>query len=216
MTNFSKNLLLTLLFFAFLPALIFAQKDKITTKAANDICDCLLPYDMGAKSTEEASSIFSQCFIEKAMGSFLEIAKENNIDAKEMNEEVGRQIGTVLGLKMASLGCKPYLDFAQNMMGNDNSAEPSTTESEPSEGYTSGRVVRIEKTNYAYIVIKDNSGREQRFLWLYYFNNSDKFTENANLMIGKSVEIKWYEEEIFLPSENDYFNMKIISEIEEI
>ena len=202
------------LFFAFSPALIFAQKDKVTIKAANDICDCLNAYDMGSKSQEEATNIFSQCFIEKAMGSFLDIAKENDIDASNMNEEVGRKIGTVLGFKLASLGCKPYLDFAQASVEQDKNEEVAP--SEPTEGYTTGKVVRVEKTNYAYIVLKDESGREQRFLWLYYFDNSDKFTENANAMIGKSVEIKWYEEEIFLPSENDYFDLKVISGLEEL
>lgn len=211
------NLICLVLFFVFTTNASFAQKDKMTTKAAEDVCDCLEKQNMKDKTAEEAKTIFGQCFMEKAFSHFSDIAKENGIDASNIDRETGEKIGMALGMKMATLGCKPYLDFAlAQAEKNDDATPPPPPAKDLEEGYTTGKIVRVDKNNYAYIVIKDDNGKEQRFLWLYNFENSDKFTSDAAQMIGKEVEIGWQQEEIFLPSENAYFDMKIITELEEL
>lgn len=180
-----------------------------TERAAKAVCDCLGKYEMQYKSRTEAQQIFTNCFVEGAFSDISELAKESGYKVTEIDEAVGKEIGVKIGLKMAEMGCEPYMDYAKGQA--EQNLEAPAEASEPQ--FSEGTFVRVEKTNMAYWVLKDYSGREQKFLWLYYFDQSERFLNEPERYVGKPFEVEWYEDEIFMPQLNDYAKVKVVKSV---
>jgi hypothetical protein len=219
-----KKILLTLIIC--FPILLWAQKDKYTKKVAEQTCDCLAKKDLKSiKGKNEVTMILGACMMKSDfVSNFEKIAKENDIDTKGgLNSENGRQLGTVIGMKLVEMECPSYMDFVLNYTSSskkedaieDDNSGPTPPPIDVDEQilYTMN-FVRIDKTdNLNFLVFKDNKGREIKIWWLEYFKGVEKLKEKD--AVGKYFDCIIKEKEFYNSKVEDYVKVKVLVKLEE-
>jgi len=201
--------LIALTFLAF-AASAQTQQSPAMKKITDSICNCLSKTDMSKISTkEEATNLFLNCFTQS--GSILiDLAQERHIDFSD--EAAMNNLGEEIGKELLKENCPNFMQLSVKMAGGYDQVQKDNE----STGTTSGVLKRIENKDFRYFVIKDASNRENSFIWLHYFSNSEKFMDNPAKFVEKKLKINWKETEVFLPQAKGYFKIKEITGIEEV
>ena len=186
-----------IIFCLFFIVCTYAQSDKQITKVAQQTCDCLSKTDIEPFTQEKYQSLLVQCLI--SAPNFNDALKESKLDMSK-GQDAARDLGMTIGLKMLELDCKPYIDYSMKLVKTQSNQNTEAEEGEE-ENYSEGTFEGIDKTgDFAYILVKDESGRIQKYLWLEYFGGAeDTDGIQAQNMKGKLVSILWEEKELYSP-----------------
>lgn len=200
-----------LLQFLFLGALtVGAQGGKSTMEnAAEDICNCLSKVKVDSSNLKQYKDAAMNCFTTGAMEHIVQLAEERHLDMTD--KKAMRELGVEIGKELLKQKCPSYITFAKI-----SAQEDQNTVDEPAimEYSTSGKLLKVDKKDFVYLTIKDQSNREHNFIWLEYFEGSENFFgDKLNTLVGKNLTISWIEKEVFLPKANNYFKLKEINGI---
>lgn len=194
----------TFLLLAVLFSYIFSPAQEATPamqKAATKVCNCLDKIDFKSPDTKKSKEESMNCFTNEVLADYVAIAEERKVDITD--KDAMQALGVELGKYLLKIECKGYIEFAKISASEDE--EQFEVKS------TGGKVSRIDIKDFAYVVIKDKSGREQSFIWLEYFPGSEQLTgTKINSLIGKEITVKWQEKEVYLPKAGDYYQVKQI------
>jgi hypothetical protein len=197
--------------FIFLAALtVTAQGNKSTMKtAAEDICSCLSKVKVDSSNLKQYKEAAMNCFTTGAMEHIVQLAEERHLDVTD--QKAMRGLGVEIGKELLKQKCPSYITFAKISAQEDENA---VDEDAAKEFSTSGKLLKVDKKDFIYITIKDQSNREYNFIWLEYFKGSESFFgDKLNTLVGKDLTISWTEKEVFLPKANNYFKLKEINGI---
>lgn len=188
-------------------AQIFAQAPVNlgpTEQKINDaICDCMTKQDMSTIKTKEAATqLFTDC-VSQHTDLIMKIADERKIDIT--NDEAMNKLGLEIGKNLMKQNCAAALQLGIKMAGDEKKDGIVSSNTE-------GIIKRMDNKGFNYIVITENNS-EKSFIWLRQFPGSEKFMNGIAGSIGKKVNIKWQEIEVYLPLAKGYYKVKEITAI---
>lgn len=192
-----KNiLLLTILAIVSFP--IFSQTDEVYKTIAKETCECI-----GKKNYDYAKA--DRAEVEMTLGlCMLESAQKNKLPIEISDTESMTALGEKVGLLMVGVCPDLFKVFIEK-------AQPEVEEDETEFFTTTGTVKSIEEKDFIFINLKDESGKDYKFIWLYYFQGSDDFKTDPKKLIGKKVEITYILLEALEPKSKVYYDLNIIS-----
>ncbi|MCP3930993.1 MAG: hypothetical protein GY705_18065 [Bacteroidetes bacterium] len=192
-----------LMFLVFSFFSISLSSQESLNKAADTACECI-EKNLGEDSKKNDEKI-QQCIQEAFMTHYAEISKDFKMDPTDQKamEEIGIKLGKILIKR-----CEKFMDYSIQVAESqqEETITPTKTINE-----TEGKLTRIDKKEFVHFILSESNGRELDFLWLRYFQDSEKYKgENADKYIGKQMKIKWQELECYLPKAGNYYNVKEI------
>ncbi len=184
---------LILLFCLLISALANAQDYQ---KLAQETCDCINKKDLTGATSKS---------IEMALGfCMLEVIQKNNIDIEITDSEAMGSFGEKIGLQMAILCPSIFGGLVEESLEGEDDVEVLSL---------SGKIKSIEDGDFLFLILKEESGKETRLIWLRYFSGSDDYLTDPRKLIGKKVVVKYQSTECYLPKAKGYFAYKEITEL---
>ena len=178
-----------------------SAKDKLVAQA----CDCITKLNID--SVEDPSTTIHKCIQEGLLPNLSDLQKEENLDLSDISQM--REFGIGIG-KILVANCPKFMDLSVKLAEQQKPLNGTSTQIK----ITTGSFLRIEKGDIAKIIIKDDQGNENTFVWLTNFKNSEQFMGAATVEKGKKLKISWTEIEIYIPKAEGYYILKQITEIE--
>lgn len=185
-----KNSFLILLFLS-TTVLVNAQ-DEIYKTVAKETCECFDKRKAEVKNQQEAEMALGICMITSA--------QTNKVDVDLTDEEVMRIFGEKVGIQMAFI-CPTAFDLLMN-----------SDEEVPPVGLT-GKIKSVEVDEFLSVILKEESGKEHKLLWVRYFPGSDDFKDNPKKLIGKNVTVEYETTECYFPKMKAYYSSKEIRDL---
>ncbi|WP_345253754.1 hypothetical protein [Flaviaesturariibacter amylovorans] len=202
---------------------------KLITAAARKVCDCMMSKKSANVTVTEMHQLAGECISTTALSDFMAIAEARNV---EMTDQKGlEKIGVEIGMALARIQC-PLLAEIRKPQATPKRADTGTDKEviDPSElpppmeriedtriavvESTAGTVIRTEGREVLTLVVKDESGREQRLLLLHPVQGSDKITGNLPAVKGKKLAFTWIEKKLFDPVTAKFRTVKVIAGIQ--
>lgn len=199
-----KHTMLTLLVLLSVSSSSFSQNEDVYKIIAQETCDCLAKknYDYSTADKADVQMTLGLCLIESA--------QRNNLKLEIGNTQAMTELGQKVGLLMAPL-CP---DFFKVFIKKEGAVE-EMEEQDDTEFFTvSGKIKVIEEKDFLYVILKETSGREHKFIWLLYFSGSDEFIDDPKKLVGKDVTITYMTLEALQPKSKTYYNLNIIQGLE--
>jgi len=190
----SKYVLIVLLVFGLFGT---ASAQEVLEKIAQDACDCLSGKDLSGKEQQEIQMEMSRCLMQKVGNYQSEL--QDQLDVDVTNQQAMQELGQQIGMKMVNKCPDLMMQMAQVQGGGQKDLD--TEKMYQVEGVVAG----IEGDEFTYVVVKDDSGRNQKFLWFRYFEGSDPFVQDPQTMVGKKVQLTFSPVECYSPKLNEYF-----------
>jgi hypothetical protein len=197
-TRFYLSLLLS--FFS-----TFAFSQSALDKASATACDCLKGGNLSSKTEEEAEKLMSHCVQQGMIKNLDVIQKEYDLDLTD--ESKVYEVGVELGKKLI-VNCPAFLDYYVSK------EKINSLQTEETEGSTQGKFSKLDVKDFAYLVIREKSGKESQFIWIRHFKNADQFVKNPEQLKNKTLKVNWNEYEAYLPKAGGYFKIKEIKSLE--
>lgn len=190
--------LITLLMVSFAA---FSQSDEVYKTVAKETCECI-----GKKNYDYTKA--DRADVEMTLGlCMLESAQKNKLPIDISDTDAMTALGEKIGLLMVGVCSDVFQAFAKT----EEAVEEIEEEDETEYFTTTGTIKSIEEKDFLYINLKDEAGKDYKFIWLYYFQGSDDFKADPKKLIGKKVEITYMLLEVLQPKSKVYYNLNIIS-----
>ena len=172
---------------------VFAQEylDKVAKKA----CDCIEKNPPGAKP-DLVKMQAGVCLIQAFTNEDRERLKSETGLSFDQN---GEKIGETLGMHMATQ-CPATL-VKMSTVAND------------STGSVAGVVTLVENEPFVVFSVKDRNGRTDKYIWLHPLVSTIDLPSNYRSLVGKNVELKFENKDIFDPKIGEYRRFRILTGI---
>lgn len=194
----------------------------VLDQLAEKVCGCINNVD----STLEVDALQMQlglCMLREAMPFKKEIKKKYNIDLDKIDREVGQKLGALLGPRLI-ITCpdqfSKLMPIAKREMAkqrgeeDEEFEEPVVEQAIAAEETLEGNIIEIKGAEFATVVLKDASNREQKLLWLDYFTNAELLKGNLEALKASKVKVWYTEREIYNVQLKDYIKYKVITRLE--
>lgn len=172
---------------------LYSQTNEQLQSMAQLTCECVNGKNLDLKNRKEVEMQLGLCL--------LEAAGKNNINFDSGTDSI-KPMAEKVGIKMATICPAVFVSFANT--GDDVQESSNTSE-------VSGKIKSVELTELGTIVLKEDSGKEHRLLWISYFNGSDDFVSDPKKLINKSVTVSYEMTNIYFPKTKSYITSKLIS-----
>lgn len=164
---------------------------------AKKTCECAAEKNLAGQTQKQVQVALGLCM--------LEAAKAENFDIDLSDPDAARGLGEKVGVQMATECPEVFSAFTKQMTEESDEAE---------EFEVQGKIKSVELGNFAFVVLKEEAGKEGKYLWLRYFQGSDDFLTDPKKLVGRKVKIRFKNIECFLPKASGYFMQKEITGIE--
>ena len=192
-----------------LPALSLSGQEVID-KLAKDACDCMSEKDLSGKSTEEVQMEVSMCLMQK-MGAYQsQLQEQLKVDMSD--QAAMQELAQKIGLKMAAICPETMMKMATMQ----SAATPAPAPGAEQVSRIEGTIVGVEGEEFITLVLKEGSGRTQKFLWLRYFEGSDALLADPKSAVGKKVQLSYAPIECYSPKLNEYYQRNEIKSLKVI
>lgn len=190
---------------------IFAQNTM--DEIVQENCDCLKNKNFEGKSQDDIGVEFGMCMM-TSLSTRQDKMTELGLDLT--NQSSLEAFSQKMGIKMATK-CPDVL-MKIGMMSTETRTTTKTTTTTTAKAEVvqvmEGTIKAIEGEEFSIVVIKDEQGRDQKFLWLRYFTGSEQLTSDMKSVIGKKVKVKFASIEVYSPKAKEYFDRKELKGIE--
>ncbi len=195
------------------------RAQALLDKMSKEACDCLEKKKLDTKESEEFTMQLGFCILETTTDRKKEIKKEIGVD---IDEEGGfEKLGERLGANMA-FNCPLFLNYVQQEMSKPNSElrdkvmDELEGEGQLFSNSESGQCTEIRRQQFVSVMIKNEAGKTAEYFWFEFFPGSNLLEGKDVDLIGKSFKFEFVEKEMFLPSQSQYFKLKILTRLEAI
>jgi hypothetical protein len=198
----------TLLLFVFwtIPNLLLAQK-TLQQKMSADFCVELNKLKLSDDFNEENMQKLGMAMLPIFTKYAEEIEKELGIVLKTQDDY--KKVGEIIG-QDAALTCPKFKKMTENMVQNQLEKNEETESLE-------GTFIGMDNSGtLAILRVKDASGREQKILWMEYFEGSETLIKTPELLKNKKVSITFTEREIYEPKIKDYVKVKVVTNLKKM
>ncbi len=182
---------------------VFSFQGKILAQSvieaiSAETCTCLENAGLdNSSSQEDIQKKMSACLMQSAPKYIDRIEEELGLDLT--NAEQGQELAQKVAVALIS-DCQKVMDLT-TMTAEARKEAPTVIRT------LRGTLVRVEKDQFASIIVKDaNTGAENRLLWLKMFPGAEKVGE----LVGKGVEISYSESLFYVPEKDAYQTFKVM------
>jgi hypothetical protein len=175
--------------------------DKITKQA----CDCLDGVDENL-GTEKLTLKLGLCVIDAAAPYKKQLKKDHKLDLDKIDEE-GHRLGTMIGVKMASI-CPDKLLMFSEISSEEEEIMPYESK------IVQGEILRIDEDLLVTFHLKDDFGKIMKFYWATFIDSPYEMTLEYKTLVGKTVVITYEPTDIFDARIGEYRTFNIISRID--
>ncbi len=185
---------------------LFGQisKDSLVSLISSETCRTLEAKDFKNKTKDQLEMELGLAMMPQVANYSDEIKKYYGFDGEDMNklEELGKDVGMKLAVQ-----CPVFLKMF--MDNPDALKEYAGSESEARS--ISGTLIKVVKSDFSYLQVKDENGKMEKIWWMEYFEGSDKLMSDPNKLLNKPVKIKYIEKEMYNATLNEYIKVKVIT-----
>lgn len=176
------------------PGKLRAQTDPQLDELAVKTCDCITKKNPDYNNQNELQAQLGICMLEAA----------GTIDIKFDNwtQDEFRVMGEKVGIRMATKCPAVFESFAKSAAKEDDA-----------EIEVKGKVKDVELHDLATIVLREESGKEHRLLWINYFNGSDDFAADPKALVTKKVVITYQLMDIYVVKTKGYITSKVVTKL---
>ena len=177
------------------------SKDALTDKLADKSCECANKKELTKENFDVSLGL---CIIEAISSYEKEVEKyygKNSINNQEKLEEIATDIGAKMALKCTEIF---------NLMTIDE--EDSEEDVEEESLQISGIISEIKQDQFITFSVKEDTGKQNHFILLNDFDNAFLLTDKV-LKIDDSVEIYYYELDLYDAKVGKFILYKIVSDI---
>ncbi|MDX1665892.1 MAG: hypothetical protein R3350_01625 [Saprospiraceae bacterium] len=191
------------LLLVFLTAFAFQTFGQDTIdQLAKESCECTAAKNLDELDSNQLNMELGLCIMDALDSLDPDSRSELNVD---ITDPVGmRKLGEKIGLKMASICPDLMMKIAQVETKADINPVQELR----------GTLRGIEGNEFSFLIVEDQTGRKQRYLWFHYFEGSEKLIEDPLGVIGKKVIITFETVEGFSPQLKDYYTLKEVRSLE--
>ncbi len=76
-----------------------------------------------------------------------------------------------------------------------------------------GKLMGFEKDYFYYMIVEDFLGNEKKFLWADYFEGSEFLLDKQDFLIGKSISVRFKDQDFFNPDFQAYTVKSVIKSV---
>lgn len=76
-----------------------------------------------------------------------------------------------------------------------------------------GKLIGFEKDYFYYMIVEDFLGNERKFLWADYFEGSEFLLDKQDFLIGKSISVRFKDQDFFNPDFQAYTVKSVIKSV---
>ena len=183
--------------FLWLALPVKASAQDVYKLVAQETCDCITKKDLSSATKKSIELSLGLCMLESI--------QKNNIDVEVSDGVAMRGFGEKVGLQMAPL-CPNVFSFLtrDETEQRENSLQFFTV---------SGKIKSIDESDFLFLNLREESGKETRLIWLQYFKGSDDYIAEPRKIVGKKVSVKYQPIECYLPKAKGYYSYKQIIEL---
>ena len=208
-----KLYLITILFLLTLaPSWGQAQSRDVLEIIADSCCAYIHTADT-TLSKEAYTTQMGLYFLKYATPYKKELKSKYNLNLDAPTDETWEKLGELIVLKRVTI-CPDLIPLLTDKSSSSSSASGSNQGTDDaSNAYLVGTLVEVQKSQFATVVIKDVNGRNQKLLWMGYFDRSDLLKNPDKL---RSTEMKFYykETELYNPQIEDYMTYKVLTKLQ--
>lgn len=194
-----KNLFLIL--FISLSISSFAQSDDIYKTIADKTCSCLDEKELTKDNLELNLGV---CMME-VINDYPELT--NSISLK--NTKSMEKLGENVGLQMAFICPEVFLLMTEE----ETKPNKKSYSSEEKTSTKTGVIEGFDGKEIKYLLLKDDKGRINKFLWLRSFSGDADLMKLGRDALGERVKVTYTEIEIYNPEMDEYIQRKEIKSI---
>ena len=182
---------------------IFGQKlskEQLTDKLSDKACECANKQEVTKENFELTLGL---CLLEGINTFEKDVEKHYGKDVitnEKKMEELGYDVGVKMGAK-----CPKLFQFMLD-------EETDSSAVEEADLMISGKVTEIKSDQFLSFSIKEESGKTNQFILLNNFDNSFLLTDKI-LKANDSVDVSYYESEIYDSKLGKFLTFKILTDI---
>lgn len=143
------------------------------------------------------------CMIEVAQPHAKKLKKDHDIDFGQIERD-GEKLGTVIGLRMATVCPQTLLRMTQASTEAEAETKEIVTKS------FEGTVVSVSDDQFVVFNVDDVQGKRYRFLWLDHFRSDLGVEDNFRNLVGTKVHVSYQEVEFFEPKLREYRTFNVV------
>ena len=190
----------------FVVLLVFITNVALSQDYMDDIvsktCKCLTTIS-DTLEPKRFSMELGFCMIKAASPYAKQLMNDYNIDLSQIDEQVGAELGKIIGIKMAGVCPDALLKIVNKNGGN-----------ELTESFIEGQVTVILDDKFVEFSIKDAKGKTSKYYWLTFIESNIDLSNNYKKMVGRFVKIVFKSQEFFDPRIGEYRTFNIIQKLE--
>ena len=175
------------------------HSQEILDVFAKEACECIKAKDVSAMKGDQLNMELGLCIMGSLSDHQGEYEEKLNIDITDQASM--QKLGEQIGLKMV-------VTCPEVMMKIAGASEQPAAQG----GTLTGTIQELGGTEFAYLIVKDDQGRDHKMLWLRYFQGSEALKADSGLK-GKKVSVNYNTMECYSPSLKDYYNCKEITSL---
>ncbi|MFY0629272.1 MAG: hypothetical protein JXR05_02755 [Flavobacteriaceae bacterium] len=191
-------------------SLSMSSQETILDKVSKETCEYLGSDEIKNLKNSEKTLKLGVFIIGLYTKYKTELKKEGITFDAANGRDSGRELGEKIGMNMVNF-C-PEVLIALAAQDDDKFEEKEELTKEKFEVIT-GKIVSVKGNEYSTLVVKDDNGKTQKFLWLSNFKGSDKLIETKKPKNLK-VKVSYINLEVYSPKLKEYVVRKQIVEIE--
>ena len=169
-------------------------QDDIYNTVAQETCDCITKQKTAKQTKEQVEAALGICMLESI--------SKNKVNVETTDGDAMRAFGQKVGAKMAPICPSVFKVFL------GDSDDKSENANEEKSVAVEGKIKGIETDGLLYLIVKEDSGNEQRIVWLSYFEGSDGFVTEPKKLVGKNVSLKYRTIQYYVPKAKGYLSLK--------
>lgn len=180
---------------------------KSIDRLSDATCNCLVQSQVDTvKTSPGLEKLITTCMMSNMMADLDRIMKDMKL--KEFNADAGREIGTRVGMKMATT-CPKFMQAVSAVReAKVDSAAHVTAATGISTGTVQGTITKIDSAGFVWFTVKEADGSLTRLLWCHSFAPSADLIKNYKTYVGRNVKIGWQLINIWLPDVKGYYDVK--------
>jgi hypothetical protein len=182
-----------LIFFAATSS-VFSQTDEEMDSMAKSVCECITKKQVSFANRKEMEIALGLCMLEGI--------QELKLDLSITDGDGMEKFGQKIGIRMVGICPKIFESFI-NEKANESDQKEGGVE-------IKGTVKSVEINTSVTLVIRDDSGKESRLVWLHYANGSDDYVTEPKRLSGKKISATYKIVDIYSPKEKGYITVKEI------
>lgn len=176
-------------------------------KLADEACTCISKKDVEKMDADQLQMQLGFCIME-SVGAHADEFQKQYGDLNFSDSDAMTKLGEQIGMKMAFKCPTVLMKMASVQTEVATMPAPGVVEE------LTGTVKAIDGDEIAQVTVVDESGRTHKFLWLRYFNGSDRFISEPGKVIGSKVKVTFETIEAYSPKAREYYDRKEIRGVE--